>query len=234
MGITFAGGRQEAELAHYAEFQGQTNSCGEYAVAAALSLLKGQARWLPAQKAVTIADSSNFRDRFRLLGLWALIPGGSFRMWPNGPTTSWQAANLAKELARREGMRVDAEVKYGSGGPHADLIDCLGKRNEAAIVTIAWDDRTQANIEHPGGSKIPLLSTPAWKLADVRFDYTAHIMLLVAHDEDKKRWGFINSWVDGTVVDRLFWMTEEDFDETWSYERGPFIPRLWVKISSRD
>lgn len=232
MGIIFAGGRTEDALAHYAEYQGQTTSCGEYSVAAGLSLLKGGPHWLPAQEVVGIADSWTWLDSIRTMGPLGVFGGRSLRMWKGGPTTSWQVANLALRLAQVHTFKVTAGVNRGDADTRSQMIALLARPDAVTIITIAWDELTEATIIDPNQIPLKLTSTPKLAIGNLTIDYTAHIMVLAAHDDDQKRWGFINSWADGANVSRLYWMSESDFDETWGYGRSPFfIPRLWVSIT---
>jgi hypothetical protein len=231
-GLVSRGGRAEVTLARYAEYQGNTNNCGEYAVAAALSLLEDKPHWLTAQEVVDLSNSWTLVDSLRVMGLAGLFGGKALRMWKGGPTTSWQVANLARRLAKKHGLSVQAEVRHGHVGMRDELVCWLDRRDTVVVVTVAWDDQTHASIEDPNGNKLSLLASPTWKIAELRLDYAAHIMVLAAHDAARSAWGFINSWVDGATTDRLFWMTEEDFEETWGYARSPlFIPHMWVTIS---
>lgn len=234
MGVIYAGGRPEDALAHYAEYQGQTNSCGEYSVAAGLSVLEGQPGWLPAREVVEAADSWTVADTFLTMGLLGLIAGRSLRMSKGGPTTSWQVANLAQRLAKKRGIKVETSVKVGHPGMRDEIVSWLKRGDAITIFTVGWDDKTKAALEDPNHARLVLSSQPKYQLADLTLDYTAHIMVLAGRDDDQNRWGFINSWCNGAVVNRLCWMTDEDFEETWGYSRSPFfIPRMWVTIALR-
>jgi hypothetical protein len=232
MGIVYAGARPETTLARYAEYQGQTNNCGEYSVAAALSILKGQPRWMSAQEVVDVADRWTLIDTLRTLGPLGLFTGKSLRMWKGGPTTSWQAANLARRMAGKRGLKIKADVRLGREAMHDEVVSWLNRPDAITLFTIAWDDKTEAVMMDPNKVRLMLKSQPKVEIANLTIDYSAHVMVLAAYDPDQNRWGFINSWYNGDTVNGLCWISNEDFEETWGYSRSPFfIPRMWVTIS---
>lgn len=232
--LTFAGGRPEPVLAKFAEYQGPKICCGEYSVAASLSMLQDQPQWLAGQDVVTIANRWTVWDTLRAMGPLGPFGGKSLRMWPDGPTTPWQIANLARRMAQRRNLKIQATTRSGRPGMRDELRGWLERPDCAIVVTIAWDEHTQAEIEYPTGTRTLLHNASAIVYGDLMVDwmYTAHIMVLVAYDEVQKRWGFINSWVKGQDATQLYWMTEEDFEKTWGFSNVFFKPFMWVTIRS--
>lgn len=234
MGIILAGQMQEAALAQFAQNQGPSNSCGEFSVASALSLLEGKPGWLTGEAVVQVADRWTFIDSLLTMGLLGMLQGRSLRMWPNGPTTPWQVANLARKMAQARGMRIEATVHLGKAGSAEQLAADMNQANGVVVLAIAWDDQTKANMDDPNQKSMALSARPKVRVGSMTIDYTGHIMVLGGRDEDQKRWGFINSWYQGADITRLCWMADEDFEETWGYSRSPlFFPWMWVTIVRR-
>jgi len=230
MGLITTGQQPEDVLAGYAQYQGQTNSCGEFAVATSLSLLESKPDWLTGQAVVEVADQWTLLDSVMWMGLLGVLAGRSLRMWPGGPTTLWQVANLARKLAQSRGMAVNAQPHLDS--TPEDLVKALGQPRTVAVVIVAWDDKTQAKMDDPNQAVLALSSRPKIEVGNVTIDYSGHVMVLGARDPDQNRWGFINSWYQGAEVKRLCWMTDADFAEVWGYGRSPFfLARTWVSIA---
>ncbi|HEC21388.1 MAG TPA: hypothetical protein ENI95_00565 [Chloroflexi bacterium] len=225
------GGQSEEYLSTFQRNQGQSNHCGAYAVGAALSLLRG-GRTLDYRELAGSADRSTSLLWAALLGVPGLLFGPTRRLWPGGPITPRQQANLARWAARRRGFKVKAKVMRGTVD---DLWRYLAQPGTVVLVTIGWDDDTRPRIAHPDDGKLkPFPPVGAIRILDrtVRYPFAAHVMALAAYDPSRTAtaegeeiatpWGFINSWRDGHEREkpgygRLYWMPDADFRAAWEY-----------------
>lgn len=217
------GGHDPAYLASFQKHQGSTNDCAAYSIGAAFSLLRGGQR----VDYVQVARFASRRTSLHwgmLAGLVGILFGRGLRLWPGGPITPHQQANLAKTLARQRKVRLDASVKTGS---LADLLAYLKQPNTAVLVTLAWDDEYLPRIAYPNGTMYRFGKVDSLKLGPVkiRYPFAAHVVLLAAYDPGRTAqignevihtpWGFINSWMDD--ADDLFWLPEYDLLKAWGY-----------------
>lgn len=222
-GALTLGGHDPAYLSTFQQNQGQTNDCGAYSIAAAISLLRGGRRVDYAQ-IVTLANRRTTLHWGLLAGLYGLIFGRGLRLWPGGPMPPRQQANLARTVARRRGMKVTARA---SRGTPADLLAHLAQPDTAVLVTLAWDDDACPRIVYPDGSLQHFAPVAHQTVAgkSIRYPFAAHVMLLAAYDPSRAvqvdeetiatPWGFVNSWIDGGG--ELFWMPDPDFQTAWGY-----------------
>ncbi len=236
------GGKSEAYLSSFQRDQGRTNNCGEYAVAAALSLLR-DGRRLDYEAIVRLADSWTMPLAVLAFGVFGLLAGGGHRLWPGGPTTPRQQANLALRAARERGMKLKAEVMKGT--PEA-LKHYLRVPTIIALVTVGWDDTWRPRIFYPTGKLKMFAPVGQMRIgsAAIRQPFAAHVMLAAAYDETRSfstpegdvgaPWGFVNSWFDGSTTQpgrgEIFWMPDEDFRRAWGY-KIPGTPNNMVLLS---
>lgn len=193
------GGLTEAQLAAFQQRQGtDRNDCADYSVAAVLNMFEGGA--VQGSDVARAADLGN------------LLYG--YRLWPNGPTTPGQAANIVNTIADRAGLPVSATAVKPETS--ADLVAYLQQPDTAVIVTIGWDDahvpdiaRTSDTANSAGGGA-PL-------------QINAHALVLAAYDPghldrngNPAPWGFVNSWADGGT--EIYWIPDADFQQAWSHE----------------
>jgi hypothetical protein len=193
------GGLTEAQLASYQRRQGDTrNDCADYSVAAVLNMFQGAA--VQGSDVARAADLGN------------LLYG--YRLWPNGPTTPQQAANIFNAIADRADLPLSAAA--AKPPTSADLVQYLQQPDTAVIVTIGWDDANVPDIARtsdPGngaGGGAPL-------------QINAHAMVLAAYDPghldrngNPAPWGFVNSWADGGT--EIYWIPDADFQQAWSHD----------------
>ncbi len=230
------GNYPEGRLAAFQRNQGRTNNCGEFAVAAALGLLRGA----PLDDYAEVVDVAN---RWTVLhsviagGLYGLTLGRSFRLWPGGPTTPRQQASLARYVGRRHGLRVRAREQRGESA--AELLHLLQQPDTAVLVTIGWDTTFRPKLTYPDNKARQLTLSDI--VGDIDSPFEAHVMVLAAYDPNRvisqgdelpqAAWGFINSWVDAEDAHgRLFWMAEADFLKTWRF-RIPLTPNNLVVVT---
>jgi hypothetical protein len=224
----FWGGHPEAYLAAFQKAQGETNHCGVYAVSAAISLLRG-GKMIDYDESVAIADR---HSALSPLGIARLVVGSNLRLWPNGPTTPRQQANLAEWLGRLRGLMLSARAL--TGGPD-DLIGYLRMPDTVVLVAVGWNDSARPLIVGPDSKLLRFAPVGSLSLFGISFraPFGAHVMALAAHDPARRftfrggrtiaaPWGFINSWVDGADPDapghgHLYWMPDEDFQAAWEY-----------------
>ncbi len=193
------GGLTEAQLAAFQQAQGAgRNDCADYSVAAVLNMFQGGA--------VQGSDVARAAD------LGSLLYG--YRLWPNGPTTPEQAANIINAIADRGGLPVSATAVKPQ--TTAELVQYLQQPGTAVIVTIGWGDanvpdiaRTSDTANSAGGG--------------ATLGINAHAMVLAAYDPthldrngNPAPWGFVNSWANGGT--EIFWMSDADFQQAWSHE----------------
>jgi hypothetical protein len=197
-GPVYWGGLVEAELAAFQQRQGtDRNDCADYSVAAVFNMLYGGA--VQGSDVAHAADLGNV-----LFG---------YRLWPNGPTTPAQQANLVNAIAEHAGLPVTATALETP--TTADLIAYLQQPDTAVIVTIGWDDGHVPDIArssdtgNSAGGGAPL-------------QINAHAMVLAAYDPghldrngNPAPWGFVNSWADGGT--EIYWMSDADFQQAWDH-----------------
>jgi hypothetical protein len=234
----YAGGKSEAELAKYQKNQGKTNDCAAYSVAAALRLLADQPPVQevsaqlsrPLSQVVSYEYSVDVANRHAALrsnvlgGVKEVLSGEDLRVWAGGPTMPRHQARLARELAARYSLDVDARVMRGTAD---DLLHYLAMPDTYVLVTIGWSKDTRPRIQYPDGEFRTFGKPETFKVGGMSVDgpFTAHVMMLAAYDPDRKGkldhknvtvpWGFVNSWVD--AGDGLYWMTEDDFRDAWRF-----------------
>lgn len=224
----FWGDHSESYLASFQKSQGKTNNCGVYAASAAISLLR-DGQLIDYDEATSITDA---HTAISLAGLARLIVRKNLRLWPNGPTTPKQQANLAEHIGRRYGLSITAQVQKGT--PES-LLACLQEPDKLALITIGWNDKSRPLIIDPTGKLLRFAPVGELCLFNVTFraPFGAHVMLLAAYDPARKfkfrggkkmtaPWGFINSWMDGADTNApghgyLYWMPDEDFQSAWAY-----------------
>jgi hypothetical protein len=209
------GGLTEAQLAAFQQAQGAgRNDCADYSVAAVFNMFQGGA--VQGSDVARAADLGN------------LLYG--YRLWPNGPTTPRQAANIINTIADRAGLSLSATALRAT--TTADLVGYLRQPDTAVIVTIGWDDanvpdiaRTSDDANRAGGGA-PL-------------QINAHAMVLAAYDPNHldrngnaAPWGFVNSWADGGT--EIYWMPDADFQQAWTHEIPLVGSRNAVVITRAD
>jgi hypothetical protein len=185
----------EEKLARYQ--QNQTgNSCAICSACSALNILYN----------VRISAGAwiKYVDSLTVPAIWPL------RLYPNGPTTPAQQANLLRRIADREGLRGLEITRHSSSVEEIQSI--LLSPNQVVLVTIGWVFSAGPKIM-PGKSIINLNSSTS------RFGY--HTMLLAAYSPEHihedgviRPWGFINSWMDGGS--QIFWIDDMEFRQHWS------------------
>jgi hypothetical protein len=192
------GGLTEAQLAPFQQRQGTArNDCADYSIAAAFNLLRGGA--------VRGSDVAQAADLGHVLY--------GYRLWPNGPTTPPQQANIVNAIADRAGLPISATALRSTT---ADLIGYLQQPGTAVILTLGWDDAHVPQIARTSDA-----ATGAGGGAPLQIN--AHAMVLAAydpehldHDGKPAPWGFVNSWADGGS--QIYWMPDADFQQAWSHE----------------
>jgi hypothetical protein len=219
------GGQTEAYLARFQKNQGKTNHCGAYSVAVAVSLLKGGQR-LDYDQVVACADQHALLQAPSLASLRNTLTGKNLRLWKGGPTTPHQQAKLARYIAAQHDLRVETSVRRGIPD---DLIAALSQPDTVVLVTVGWNDRACPEIVGPKGAIWHFAAVDSLSLGNIRIKYPfgAHVMVLAAYDPSRSfrkgdetittPWGFINSWVDGSDTESLFWMTDAHFRRAWEY-----------------
>lgn len=218
-------GHDHAYLASFQKNQGATNDCAAYAVAAAISILRGGHR-VDYTQVVEVANRRTTLLWGGLFGLYGLIFGGSLRLWPGGPITPRQQARLARVVARKRGMKVKTQVMKGAP---ADLLHYLAKPNMAVLVTLGWDNTYRPRIVYARGDLRSFAEVGFFHLAtgkSIRYPFAAHVMVLAAYDPARTvqdgnetihiPWGFVSSWLDDGG--ELFWMPDDDFQAAWEYD----------------
>lgn len=194
----YLGGLTEAQLAAYQQDQGDRNDCGEFAIAAALNLLYGGS--------VLGCDVAAAADQ-----VWFPLPSKGLRMWPDGPTTPQQQANIVNGIARQGGLSLSATATKATT---ADLIKYLEQPDTAVVVTIGWDDTNIPQIARTSDAHTQAVSAGP---------INGHAMLLVAHDPthldfngNPAPWGFVNSWENGGT--EIYWAPDTDFNQAWDHK----------------
>jgi hypothetical protein len=194
----YLGGLTEAQLAAYQQDQGDRNDCGEFAIAAALNLLYGGS--------VLGCDVAAAADQ-----VWFPLPSKGLRMWPDGPTTPQQQANIVNGIARQGGLSLSATATKATT---ADLIQYLEQPDTAVVVTIGWDDTSIPQIARTSDAHTQAVSAGP---------INGHAMLLVAHDPthldfngNPAPWGFVNSWENGGT--EIYWAPDTDFNQAWDHK----------------
>jgi uncharacterized protein YukE len=189
-------GYTEQALADYQQYQGARNDCAEFSVAAALNLMVGT-NYQGADLGRT-ADENAF-----------IIPFFGQRMFPDGPTTPWQAANIVNGLAVQDGIAVSARTVHANTD---ELAEYVRQPDVIPIVVVAWGEDDPPAIARDGEIPPRLSADPLG----------AHAMVLVAHDplhSDPARgstpWGLVNSWTDGG--DDIYWMSDDDLERTLNH-----------------
>jgi hypothetical protein len=198
-GPVYWGGLTEAQLAAFQRRQGDTrNDCADYSVAAALNMFQGGA--------VQGSDVARAGD------LGTVLYG--YRLWPNGPTTPQQAANLVNAIADRAGLPLEATAVKPQTS--ADLVRYLQQPDTAVIVTIGWDDAHVPDIARASDTGNSAQGGAALQI-------NAHAMVLAAYDPSHldrngspAPWGFVNSWANGGS--EIYWIPDADFQQAWSHD----------------
>jgi hypothetical protein len=198
-GPVYWGGLTEAQLASYQRRQGDTrNDCADYSVAAVLNMFQGGA--------VQGSDVARAGDLGNVLY--------GYRLWPNGPTTPPQAANIVNTIADRAGLPLSATAVRPETS--ADLVEYLRQPDTAVIVTIGWDDAHVPDIARTS-------DTGNSARGGAMLQINAHAMVLAAYDPahldrngNPAPWGFVNSWADGGTG--IYWIPDADFQQAWSHE----------------
>jgi hypothetical protein len=193
------GGLAEAQLAAFQQKQGAgRNDCADYSVAAVFNMLQGGA--------VQGSDVARAAD------LGSLLYG--YRLWPNGPTTPAQAANIINAIVDRAGLPLSASAVRPDTS--ADLVQYLQQPGTAVIVTIGWDDANVPDIARTS-------DTANGAGGGATLGINAHAMVLAAYDPthldrngNPAPWGFVNSWASGGT--EIYWMPDADFQQAWSHE----------------
>jgi len=207
------GGLTEAQLAAYQQDQGDRNDCAEFSIAAALNLLYGG-----SVLGRDVAAAAN--------QVWDPLPSKALRMWPGGPTTPQQQANIINGIARQGGLSLSATATKATT---ADLIQYLEQPKTAVVVTIGWDNTTVPQIART--SDINGQSSSGGPI-------NAHAMLLVAHDPthldfngNPAQWGFVNSWENGGT--EIYWVPDTDFNQAWDH-KIPLVGSNNVVVITND
>jgi hypothetical protein len=198
-GPVYWGGLTEAQLAAFQQRQGTgRNDCADYSIAAVFNMFQGGA--VQGSDVARAADLGNV-----LYG---------YRLWPNGPTTPGQTANIINTIADRAGLPVSATALRAT--TTADLVGYLQQPDTAVVVTIGWDDAHVPQIARTAD-----LATSAGGGATLQIN--AHAMVLAAYDPshvdhggNPAPWGFVNSWADGGT--EIYWMPDADFQRAWTHE----------------
>lgn len=178
-GPVYWGGLTEAQLAAYQRRHGDTrNDCADYSVAAVLNMFQGGA--------VSGSDVARAGDLGNVLY--------GYRLWPNGPTTPQQAANIFNAIADRAALPLSATAVKPETS--ADLVQYLQQPDTAVIVTIGWDDAHVPDIARAS-------DTGNGARGGAPLQINAHAMVLAAYDPthldrngNPAPWGFVNSWAD--------------------------------------
>jgi hypothetical protein len=208
------GGLTEAQLAAYQRRQGDhRNDCADYSVAAVLNMFQGGA--------VQGSDVARAGDLGNLLY--------GYRLWPNGPTTPQQAANIVNAIADRAGVPLSATAVKPETS--ADLVQYLEQPDTAVIVTIGWDDAHVPDIARTS-------DTGNSAQGGALLQINAHAMVLAAYDPthldrngNPAPWGFVNSWADGGT--EIYWIPDADFEQAWSHEI-PLVGSHNAVVITRD
>lgn len=171
------------------------NSCTLHCISTALKLLKVSEidpAWLAEE-----LDSLPFFLRLR------------YRSWKDGPVSPLQQVNLIRRLAQELSLPITATLKHPSLN---GLINLIGKPEMVVLTTVGWrKDHAPAITLGTGSRSSADNSHLNW-----------HTMIAAAFDKKhideaglQKPWGFINSWTNGG--EHLFWMTNADFQKSWSF-----------------
>jgi hypothetical protein len=198
-GPVYWGGRAEAQLAAFQQLQGTgRNDCADYSVAAVFNMFQG--------------GGVQGSDVARAADLGNVLYG--YRLWPNGPTTPAQAANIVNAIADRAGLPFSATALRAP--TTADLVGYLRQPDTAVIVTIGWDDANVPDIARTSDTR-----NSAGGGAPLQIN--AHAMVLAAYDPghtdrngNPAPWGFVNSWANGGT--EIYWMPDADFQRAWTHE----------------
>lgn len=232
----YTGGYDEKHLARFQRHQGNTNNCGEYSVAAAVSVLRNKP--VDFDQVVTLANRTTMLHSILTLGL----AGKGRRLWPGGPTTPKQQVALAIEAGKKYGLKLYGKHMMGTTG---DLLHYLKQPDTAVLITIGWDEDHEPRMFHADGSLIKL--TVGSIVGEIENPFEAHVMLLAAHDPEKHNkhgdlnmntpWGLLNWLVDGQDESaaghgRIFWMTDKEFQDAWQYDI-PLVSSNMAVISKR-
>ena len=199
-GPVYWGGLSEAQMAALQQSQGARNDCAEFAIAAGLNIMYGGN--------VRGADVAQAADQ-----LPGFVPLWGLRMWPNGPTSPQQQANIVNGIAGEGGF--DFQATATKATPE-ELVDHLSEPGTAVVVTIGWAQ---------GDAPQLLQNTEGGFGASAKGIFNGHAMLLAAYDPthldgqgNPAPWGFINSWVDGSRASEIYWMPDGDFREAFEYD----------------
>ncbi len=214
----------ESELAALTREMEDPADSGAYAVATALSLLR-DGRLVDVSSVIRVADSWSTPLSILAFGVAGLLAGGGRRLWPGGPITPKQQANLAKRIGRQRDMHVTARALRPT--PQG-LSNTLHDPDSLALVTLTWTDDARPSIAAPtGGPPEPVPPVETYRLGKtrrVRVPFAAHTMILLAHDPARVTagvatpWGFLSHWVDARTlpVPGLYWMPDDDFIKAWT------------------
>jgi hypothetical protein len=232
----YTGGHDEKYLSRFQRPQGHTNNCGEFAVGAAVSILRD--KQVDYDQVVELANKTTVLHSILTLGM----AGKGRRLWPGGPTTPKQQVALAIETGKKYGLKLHGKHMMGTTD---DLLHYLKQPDTAVLVTIGWDKENEPRMFHADGSLIKL--TVGSIIGEIDNPFEAHVMLLAAHDPDKRNkrgdlamhtpWGLLNWLVDGQDEaaaghGNIFWMTDKAFQEAWRYDI-PLVGSNMAVISKR-
>lgn len=197
-GPVYWGGLAEAQLSAFQQEQAtERNDCADYTIAAAMNMLYGGA--------------AQGKDVARAADLGNVLFG--YRLWPNGPTTPAQHANLVNDIARQGGLPVSATALRATP---AELVGLLQQPDTVVVVTIGWDDAHVPEIARASDAATRASGGAALQI-------NAHAMVLAAFDPGHRDangnpapWGFVNSWSNGGS--ELYWMPDADFQQAWAHD----------------
>jgi hypothetical protein len=200
----------EDKLSRFQQLQ-TGNSCAICSACAAVNLLFGTN--IQAGDWIQRVDCLPFPQIFKV------------RMWKNGPTAPFQQINLIRWIAGENNLyKIQVEQKKSN---REELIQIIQNPFQAALVTIGWI------FNKP--PEITLGSTGInYNASKDKIGY--HTLLAAAYQSDHicedhvlRPWGFINSWVAGGTD--LFWMSEEEFMDSWSIYTPPNRIRSTVLLT---
>ncbi|MBN1122852.1 MAG: hypothetical protein JXJ17_17380 [Anaerolineae bacterium] len=233
-------GLNEAALAVYQVASWtRKNPCGVISATQAAALFRNE----PATED-EIEEKIGFANRWTALHALIIFPalpvlmaiGAVRRTIPGWATTLRMSAGLIRRFGKDQGRRLWTKVRSGTMD---ELRQAIGTPRTAVLVTVGWNKAMSGVIrmDHPKRGLLPLS-----KFAITSWPFTAHTMIAAAYDPDHTStgpdgeavstpWGFINSWTK--PVDKLFWMTEDDFAAIWGF-RAVVVPRHRMLIVTEE
>jgi hypothetical protein len=233
-------GLDEANLAaHQVATWTRKNPCGVISATQTAALFRNE----PATED-EIEEKISFANRWTALHALIIFPalpvlmtiGAVRRVFPGWATTLRMSAGLIRRFGKDQGRRLWTKVKSGTVD---DLREQVAAPRTAVLVTVGWNRSMVDGIrmDHPKRGLLPLS-----KIAVTAWPFTAHTMIAAAYDPNHTStgpdgeivstpWGFINSWTN--KVDRLFWMTEDDFAAIWGF-RAVVVPRCRMLIVTEE